>query len=101
MKSAFLNWHLSKLLCTACLVALACLLSPSAATKTKQTPAATAAKVRTFQTPQQAADALIAAAEKYDVVALGEIFGPAGQDIIRTDEPARDREMVLEFAARA
>ena len=37
-------------------------------------------------TPQAAADALIDAAEKFDVPALEAIFGPGGKDIIHTGE---------------
>ena len=56
---------------------------------------------RTFPTPQAAADALIDAAEKFDVPALEEIFGPAGKEIIHTGEPARDREIAKQFAEQA
>src|SRR6476659_9102782 len=101
MTSAFLNWKLSKLLCAAGLVAYACWLAPGAATQTKKQTSAAPAKANLFVSPQVAADALIAAAENYDVAALQEILGPDSQDIIRTDEPARDREIASEFAARA
>jgi Protein of unknown function (DUF2950) len=56
---------------------------------------------RTFPTPQAAADALIDAAEKSDVAALEEIFGPAGKEIIDTGEPALDRERAKQFAGLA
>jgi len=56
---------------------------------------------RTFPTPQAAADALIDAAEKYDVQALEEILGPGGKEIIDTGEPARDRETAKQFAEQA
>lgn len=59
------------------------------------------AKAATFATPEQAADALAKAARAFDVTRLSEIFGPDGEDIIFTGEPARDREMALEFAAKA
>ena len=62
---------------------------------------ATAARAQTFATPQQAAEALIAAAEKYDVAALEAILGPESQDIVATGEPARDKEMAQAFAAQA
>jgi hypothetical protein len=41
-------------------------------------PATASVGAKTFATPQQAADALVAAAEKFDVTALTEIFGPVG-----------------------
>jgi hypothetical protein len=56
---------------------------------------------RTFPTPQAAADALIDAADKYDVPALEEILGPAGKQIIHTGEPAGDKEVVKQFAEQA
>jgi hypothetical protein len=56
---------------------------------------------RTFSTPQAAADALIDAAERFDVQALEQIFGPEGKEIIHTGEPARDQEIAKQFAAQA
>jgi Protein of unknown function (DUF2950) len=58
-------------------------------------------KARAFATPQEAANALIDAAEKFDEIALTEILGPDSYDIIHTGEPARDREVAKEFAALA
>ena len=54
-----------------------------------------------FATAQEAVDALVAAAEKYDEKKLQEILGPNSDDIIHTGESARDREMAAEFAAQA
>src|SRR5262245_23858283 len=56
---------------------------------------------KTFETPQAAADALIDAAEKFDVPALEQIFGPGGKEIIHTGEPARDREIAKQFVEQA
>ena len=58
-------------------------------------------KGKSFSTAQEAADALIAAAEKYDETALTEILGPDSYDIIHTGEPARDREVAQKFAEQA
>ena len=54
-----------------------------------------------FATAQEAVDALVAAAEKYDEKKLQEILGPNSDDIIHTGESARDREMATEFATQA
>jgi len=62
---------------------------------------ATAGKQQTFATPQAAADALIAAAAKFDVPALEAIFGPGGRQITNTGEPARDKEIAQKFAEEA
>jgi len=55
--------------------------------------------IRAFTTPQRAADALIEAAEGFDVGLLEQIFGPAGEDIIFSGEPVRDRQLAQAFAA--
>src|SRR6266550_358650 len=59
------------------------------------------AKAKAFGSAEEAANALIDAAEKFDEAALHEILGSDSWDIIHTDEPARDREIAKEFAALA
>ena len=59
------------------------------------------AAAKTFATPQQAAEALIAAAEKFDERTLEEIFGPGGEDIVFSGEYAQDRQRASDFAAEA
>ena len=54
-----------------------------------------------FDTPQQAADALIAAAGTFDEGALEQIFGSAGDDIVLTGEYPQDRRRAADFAAQA
>jgi len=56
---------------------------------------------KAFPTAQDAATALIDAAENYDEAALTEIFGPDGKDIINTGEPVRDKENAKTFASLA
>jgi len=56
---------------------------------------------RTFDTPRMAADALIAAAADYDVAALKEILGPAGVDLVVTEDQVQDRNQGAAFAAQA
>jgi hypothetical protein len=69
----------------------------------KTTPGATAAAsaAKLFDSPQQAADALIDAAETFNVVALTQIFGRDGNDIIFSGEFAQDRKHAADFAAEA
>ena len=55
----------------------------------------------TFDTPQAAADALVTAAERFDVDTLSKIFGPDGKDIVLTGETAQDRQHAADFAAQA
>jgi len=61
----------------------------------------TAATAKTFATPEDAANSLIEAAEKYDEAALAAVLGPDSFDIVHTGEPARDSEKCKEFAAQA
>jgi hypothetical protein len=56
---------------------------------------------KTFDSAQQAADALVDAAEKFDVGVLEEIFGPGGDDIVLSGEYPQDRQRALAFAAEA
>src|SRR5688572_5434746 len=58
-------------------------------------------KAKSFPTAEEAANALIEAAEKYDEQSLLAILGPDSYDIIHTGEPARDREVAQQFAAQA
>jgi hypothetical protein len=64
----------------------------------KTTPAAPASNQKTFSSPQEAANALINAAEKWDVQTLDQIFGPEAKDIIHSADPAADREIAQQFA---
>jgi hypothetical protein len=56
---------------------------------------------RTFDTPRKAADALIAAAADFDIPALKELLGPAGEDLVVTEDPVQDRNQGAAFAALA
>jgi Protein of unknown function (DUF2950) len=74
--------------------------TPAPATKPASvTPAA--AGPQTFDSAEKAADALVNAAEKFDVTSLVRIVGPKGEDLILTGEFAQDRERAHEFAAQA
>jgi len=86
----------------ACLLALAVTAAAQTTTKTaSNNPTTSAAGPEAFATPQQAADALIKAADKFDVPLLDRIFGADGEDIVESGEPARDRERAEAFAAEA
>jgi hypothetical protein len=67
----------------------------------KTVPASVVVGAKTFDTPQQAADALVAAAEKFDEDALEEIFGPGGDDIYLSGEYPQDRQRASSFATEA
>jgi hypothetical protein len=69
--------------------------------RASRTPSATTTQPEIFSSPQEAADALIAAAESFDVGALAKIFGPDNDDIVFSGEFAQDRKHALDFAAKA
>jgi hypothetical protein len=54
-----------------------------------------------FDTPQQAADALIQVAANFDVAAAKEILGPDGEDIISSEDPVMDKNRATAFAEKA
>src|ERR1700704_263260 len=96
--------HVSILLAAAWACASASALlapPPSAARAAQRTTAAIQQGVKGFDTPQKAADALVDAAEKFDVAALAEIFGPDGDDVVFSGEFAQDRKRAADFAAEA
>jgi hypothetical protein len=106
MKSKSANGKFSRPVWIVTALACACLCAPTVSatqpTATKKSPAATTATTagaRRFDTPQQAADVLIDAAEKFDVVELDQIFGPGGEDIVFSGEFAQDRQHAADFAA--
>lgn len=56
---------------------------------------------RTFSTPQEAAQAVIDAAEHNDTAELLKLFGPAGKDIVETGDAADAQKGRAEFARLA
>ena len=70
----------------------------------RATPAAATASVplpTMFDSPEQGADALIKAAETFDLVALTSIFGPDGSDVVLSGEFPQDRKHAADFVAQA
>ena len=91
------NWLGSGTLCVL-------LLAPAfvaSAQDQKKSAAPAAAAQKTFETPKAAADALVAAAEKYDVPALKEILGKDGEALVVTADPVQDKNQLSAFAAKA
>jgi hypothetical protein len=54
-----------------------------------------------FDTPQQAVDSLVQAAEAFDAPALKEILGSDSEDLITSEDPVMDKNRALAFAAKA
>ncbi|MFL6514290.1 MAG: DUF2950 family protein, partial [Chthoniobacterales bacterium] len=54
-----------------------------------------------FNTPKEAADSLVAAAQSFDVPALKEILGPDSDQILSSEDPVADKNRAMAFAAKA
>ena len=109
MKTKLNNVISSKMIALAAAVLVTAFLVPAslAASKKKEAAAKQAGAQGTpqpgqkeFDTPKQAADALIQVAETFDVAAAKEILGPDGEDIISSEDPVMDKNRAAEFAAR-
>src|SRR5437870_7015937 len=69
--------------------------------KQESTAAASQPGQKQFDTPKQAADALIQVAANFDVTAAKEILGPDGEDIISSEDPVMDKNRATEFVNKA
>jgi len=56
---------------------------------------------KAFDTAEQAGDALIQAAETFDVAALKDILGPGSDDLVASDDQVQDKNRAAEFVAKA
>ena len=72
--------------------------APSAKT---DAPATSQPTQKEFDSPKQAADALIQVATTFDVAAAKEILGPDSEDLIASEDPVQDKNRAAEFAAKA
>ena len=63
--------------------------------------AATQTQQKQFNTPKEAADSLVQAAESFDVNALKEILGPDSTDIVSSEDTVADKNRAIAFAAKA
>ncbi len=64
-------------------------------------PASAQQKQETFKSPEEAAAALIRAAETDDVASLIRIFGSAGEDLVSTEDAVQDKNIASQFAEEA
>ena len=104
MKSIFANRRLRLfwvMVAVACAFLLAIVLLAAQRYAAKTALASVGVAAETFATPQQAVDALINAAEKFDVGALEQTLGPDVDEIIFTGEYPQDRDLAFKFAAEA
>jgi Protein of unknown function (DUF2950) len=106
MRSRLANISLIVRICLLCTVVCAWLSVLFAAQQSRAKAASTASAASStgaqfFDSSEQAADTLVDAAEKFDVAAMTQIFGPDGEDIVLSGEFAQDRKHAAEFAAQA
>jgi hypothetical protein len=80
----------------------------AAAPATQTAPAAKAPATKpaqpaqqSFATPEEAAEALIAAAERFDLAAFKKILGPGGMDLVTTADKVQDEHQSKAFAEQA
>jgi len=74
----------------------------NAATQSKkETTTAAQPDEKQFNTPKEAADALVQAASSFDTAALKEILGPDANDIVSSADPVADKNKAAAFAAKA
>jgi hypothetical protein len=69
--------------------------------KQESTSAAAQLQQKQFDTPKQAADALIQVAANFDPAAAKEILGPDSDDIVSSEDPVQDKNRAQAFAAKA
>ena len=58
-------------------------------------------KQKQFDTPQQAVDSLVQAAESFDVPVLKEILGPDSTDLVSSEDAVEDKNRAVAFVAKA
>jgi hypothetical protein len=100
MKSKSSTHIENKFILAVLVVTLFCLPAILSGT-TQQTSEQTTAAQKGFAKPAEAAEALIKAAENFDVPALLEILGPDGKDLVSSQDPVQDKKSAVAFAARA
>jgi len=83
---------------------IACaIVSPALVTAAEEKAQATPAQSqqKQFNSPKEAADALIQAATSFDVAALKDILGPDAEDLINSEDPVADKNQATAFANKA
>src|SRR6266568_8868428 len=101
-KSNVMNSLKISLLACGIVTSVAIGFSLQAASETKKEATAPAqSNQKQFNTPKEATDSLVQAAESFDVAALTEILGPDSKDILSSEDPVADKNRAFAFAAKA
>src|SRR6266699_2706656 len=102
LKSNVMNSLKISLLACGIVTSVAVGFSLQAASETKKEATAPAqSNQKQFNTPKEAADSLVQAAESFDVAVLTEILGPDSKDILSSEDPVSDKNKALAFASKA
>jgi hypothetical protein len=104
MKSKSKIMTSSKISLIASAILISCLLGlalHAAASAKPDAAAASQSAQKQFDTPKQAADALVQVASNFDAASAKEILGPDSEDIVSSDDPVQDKNRATEFAAKA
>src|SRR6476469_1838333 len=83
------------------LLAVALMLPAAIAFSATEKKETSSSSGKAFDTAEQAGDALIAAAETFDVAALKEILGPGSDDIVASEDAVQDKNRAAELVAKA
>ena len=83
------------------MISIICVLGALSQAEPQHKPQATLPTQRAFSTADEAAQALVHAAEDYDVGALIDILGPDSKDLIASEDPVEDKNRVLKFVVLA
>jgi Protein of unknown function (DUF2950) len=104
MKSKSKIMTSSKISLIASAILISCLLGlalHAAAPAKPDAAAASQSAQKQFDTPKQAADALVQVAANFDVAAAKEILGPDSEDIVASEDPVQDKNRAAAFVAKA
>ena len=104
MKSKSNNLFPMKIFLSVCGIGLSCVLAFALYAAPQEKPKASETsqpKQEAFDTPKQAADALIQALAQFDVPRLEQIFGSENADFIVTKDQVQDKEKATWFATKA
>ncbi|HEV7472433.1 MAG TPA: DUF2950 domain-containing protein [Pyrinomonadaceae bacterium] len=103
MKAKSNNSFASRILLAACAIALLGTLGSTwnVMAQSKASASKSSVKQKQFATSQEAAAALIQAAEQFDVPALQTIIGPGNAGLIETADKVQDKQRAETFVAKA
>ena len=96
------RWTIILIACACSLIMVLCATAQNVVqSKSSELPVVASRGPMAFASADAAADAVIAAAKKFDVAELVEIFGVGGEEIVLSGDFPQDRQHATAFAAQA